>query len=171
MLAAFPPATRSRAPRIPDSSSRRRSSGHARFLVEVLFQGLPHLRPGAVEEATLYGAAGAQPSNSAEQVLLHLWVGEEIMAALKALPAHYQTAVLLSDVEGLSYAETAQAMGCAPGTVMSRLHRGRMLLRRAGWPRRRSRRPAGPAGPAWPTSSGRLRSTTTAARTSRTATS
>jgi hypothetical protein len=38
---------------------------------------------------------------------------------------------LLCDVQGLSYAEIAQQMGCALGTVMSRLHRRRTLLRQA----------------------------------------
>jgi RNA polymerase sigma-70 factor (ECF subfamily) len=55
----------------------------------------------------------------------------DLVAALHALPEHYREAVLLSDVEGLSYAEMAQRMCCPLGTVMSRLHRGRLLLRRA----------------------------------------
>jgi RNA polymerase sigma-70 factor (ECF subfamily) len=54
------------------------------------------------------------------------------------LPEHYREAVLLSVVEGLSYAEMAQRMRCPLGTVMSRLHRGRMLLRRALTPRDRA---------------------------------
>jgi RNA polymerase sigma-70 factor (ECF subfamily) len=41
--------------------------------------------------------------------------------------------VQLSDVEGLSYAEIAEATGVAKGTVMSRLFRGRRLLQRALW--------------------------------------
>jgi RNA polymerase sigma-70 factor (ECF subfamily) len=45
------------------------------------------------------------------------------------LPAEYQTAVLLADVEGLSYREIAEIMDCPTGTVMSRLHRGRKLLK------------------------------------------
>ena len=88
-----------------------------------------------VEEATLYGAYGAQPRSSAETVLLHALVDPQITAALDALPRHYRLAVHLADVVGLSYTEMAQAMGCAPGTVMSRLHRGRALLRRALDPR------------------------------------
>jgi RNA polymerase sigma-70 factor (ECF subfamily) len=51
------------------------------------------------------------------------------MAALRTLPQHYRVAVVLGDVVGLSYAEMAQRMGCPLGTVMSRLHRGRALLR------------------------------------------
>jgi RNA polymerase sigma-70 factor (ECF subfamily) len=84
-----------------------------------------------VEESALSDPRGTGISPSAEQELLRHWVSEDIVAALQALPEPYRAAVLLSDVEGLSYAEIAQAMGCALGTVMSRLHRGRSLLRRA----------------------------------------
>ena len=70
-------------------------------------------------------------SPSAESALWQEWMDQDLVAALHALPEHYREAVLLSDVEGLSYAEMAQWMDCPPGTVMSRLHRGRRLLRRA----------------------------------------
>lgn len=82
-------------------------------------------------EHALYDGRGTRSSPSAEQELLHWWVSEEIVAALQALPEHYRVAVLLSDVAGLSYAEMAQTMDVAPGTVMSRLHRGRAGLRQA----------------------------------------
>ena len=48
--------------------------------------------------------------------------------AVQALPAHYREAVVLCDLEGLSYVEAASALGCAVGTVRSRLHRARALL-------------------------------------------
>ena len=48
--------------------------------------------------------------------------------ALEALPADFRMAVVLCDVEGLSYKEIADAMDCPVGTVMSRLFRGRRLL-------------------------------------------
>ncbi len=54
-----------------------------------------------------------------------------IQAALDGLPAEFRTAVVLADVEGLSYDEIAAAVGCPIGTVRSRLHRGRELLRQA----------------------------------------
>ena len=50
-------------------------------------------------------------------------------SALDELPEDYRTAVVLSDVEELSYKEIADVMGCPIGTVMSRLHRGRRLLK------------------------------------------
>ena len=84
-----------------------------------------------VEEENLYGWGARVASPSAESALWQEWMDQDLVAALHALPDHYREAVLLSDVEGLSYAEMAQRMRCPPGTVMSRLHRGRMLLRRA----------------------------------------
>lgn len=54
---------------------------------------------------------------------------EEVLAALERLPKDFQIPILLADVEELSYREVADAMGIPIGTVMSRLHRGRKLLR------------------------------------------
>jgi RNA polymerase sigma-70 factor (ECF subfamily) len=84
-----------------------------------------------MEEGMLSDPRGRRTSPSAEHELLSQWVSEDIVAVLEALPEAYRVAVQLRDVEGLSYAEMAQAMGCALGTVMSRLHRGRALLRKA----------------------------------------
>lgn len=54
---------------------------------------------------------------------------EEVLLALGHLPRHYREAVLLADVEEFSYKEIA-LIQCVPiGTVMSRIHRGRRLLR------------------------------------------
>lgn len=54
---------------------------------------------------------------------------EEVLSALERLPHSYQEVVVLSDVKDLSYKEMADALGIPVGTVMSRLHRGRKLLR------------------------------------------
>jgi RNA polymerase sigma-70 factor (ECF subfamily) len=56
---------------------------------------------------------------------------EAIMAMHKAilnLPAHYREAVVLCDLQELSYAEAAAVLGCAIGTLRSRLHRARTIL-------------------------------------------
>jgi len=45
-----------------------------------------------------------------------------------ALPERYREVVVLCDLQELSYAETADILACAVGTVRSRLHRGRTLL-------------------------------------------
>ncbi len=54
---------------------------------------------------------------------------EEILRALKQLPKQFRDVVVLTDVEELSYKEVAELTGVPIGTVMSRLHRGRRLLR------------------------------------------
>ena len=54
---------------------------------------------------------------------------EDVLLALGRIPQHYQEIVLLSDVEELSYKEIAATLAIPIGTVMSRLHRGRALLR------------------------------------------
>jgi RNA polymerase sigma-70 factor (ECF subfamily) len=54
---------------------------------------------------------------------------EDVLSALRRLPSKYQEIVLLSDVEELSYKEIAEVLTIPIGTVMSRLHRGRAILR------------------------------------------
>ncbi len=55
----------------------------------------------------------------------------DVQAALLELPIDFREAVVLCDVVGLSYDEIASTTGVALGTVRSRIHRGRMLLRDA----------------------------------------
>jgi predicted DNA-binding protein (UPF0251 family) len=45
-----------------------------------------------------------------------------------ALPAHYREVVVLCELHEMSYVEAAEALGCAVGTVRSRLHRARAML-------------------------------------------
>ena len=52
-----------------------------------------------------------------------------VKQALQDLPEEFRNAVFLVDVEGYSYQEVADIMGTPTGTVMSRLHRGRKILR------------------------------------------
>lgn len=54
---------------------------------------------------------------------------EEVLSALERLPRDFQIPVILADIEELSYLEIAEVMNIPKGTVMSRLHRGRKLLR------------------------------------------
>jgi RNA polymerase sigma-70 factor (ECF subfamily) len=53
---------------------------------------------------------------------------ERLHAALARLPIEYREALVLCEIQELSYAETAAVLGCPLGTVRSRLHRGRALL-------------------------------------------
>ncbi len=54
---------------------------------------------------------------------------DDITCAIDSLPENFRLAVTLSDLEGLSYREIAEILDCPVGTVMSRLYRGRKLLR------------------------------------------
>ncbi len=56
---------------------------------------------------------------------------DDVERALAALPPEFRAAVVLCDVEGLSYDEIADILGAKLGTVRSRIHRGRAMLRGA----------------------------------------
>jgi predicted DNA-binding protein (UPF0251 family) len=53
---------------------------------------------------------------------------EQVRQAILLLPPDYREVVALCDLEEMSYEKAAVALGCAAGTVASRLHRGRALL-------------------------------------------
>ena len=55
-------------------------------------------------------------------------MSDDVQRSLDALPDDFRTAVVLCDVQGLSYKEIAEIMQTPVGTVMSRLFRGRKLL-------------------------------------------
>lgn len=64
-----------------------------------------------------------------EQAYLRTEDGRRIRCALSKLPFDYRRAVVLADIQGYSYEEIARHVGCPVGTIRSRLHRGRQLLR------------------------------------------
>jgi RNA polymerase sigma factor (sigma-70 family) len=68
----------------------------------------------------------------------------DVQQALEALAPEYRAAVVLCDIEGLSYEEIAATLGVKLGTVRSRIHRGRAQLRTA-LDHRRPRHPGHPA--------------------------
>jgi RNA polymerase sigma-70 factor (ECF subfamily) len=53
---------------------------------------------------------------------------DAVRQAVLALPPHYREAVVLCDLQEMDYAQAAAVLGCAMGTVRSRLHRARALL-------------------------------------------
>ena len=71
------------------------------------------------------------PSAGADAALAADALPGDVQDALRRLPPDYRAAVVLCDVVGLSYTEIGDAMGVPVGTVRSRIHRGRALLRRA----------------------------------------
>ena len=68
------------------------------------------------------------PSNDPETMVLSQLLDDEIAGALRELPGDFLSAVVLVDLQELSYEEAAEAMECPVGTVRSRLSRGRRLL-------------------------------------------
>ena len=68
-----------------------------------------------------------------ERELANRLMAEDISAAIERLPEAFRVTVLLVNVEGLSYDEAAEALGVPPGTVRSRMKRGRTLLQKALW--------------------------------------
>ena len=71
----------------------------------------------------------ATSSRSAEAEAIDHLPASAVKDALQSLPEDFRAAVYLVDVEGYSYQEVADIMDTPTGTVMSRLHRGRKLLR------------------------------------------
>jgi RNA polymerase sigma-70 factor (ECF subfamily) len=70
---------------------------------------------------------------SAESLVVDGLLDSDIVEALDELPEQFRLAVILSDLEGFSYAEIAEIMDVPMGTVMSRLHRGRKALQKRLW--------------------------------------
>jgi RNA polymerase sigma-70 factor (ECF subfamily) len=76
--------------------------------------------------ARLVGS-GAPP----DQHLVDSLLDDDVERALASLPEEFRVAVVLCDIEGLSYDEIASVLAVKSGTVRSRIHRGRRLLRKA----------------------------------------
>jgi RNA polymerase sigma factor RpoE len=63
--------------------------------------------------------------NTPENMLISKQIGETVNAAMEALPEELRTAIMLRELEGLSYEEIARIMDCPIGTVRSRIFRAR----------------------------------------------
>lgn len=97
-----------------------------------------HVRRRAERDRPLQSIGDGEDDESLEDVLTvdadalgDLTRAESIEALREAvlrLPVKYREAVVLCDLQEMSYADAASALGCAVGTVRSRLHRGRALL-------------------------------------------
>ena len=69
-----------------------------------------------------------EPASVGDEVF-DLILKEEVLAAVDELPEGFRSAVYLVDLEGMAYREAALALECPMGTLMSRLNRGRSLLK------------------------------------------
>jgi len=70
---------------------------------------------------------------SPEQAFFNNLLGEQIMSAMDRLPETFRVAIMLVNVEGLTYDEAAAALDVPAGTVRSRMKRGRTLLQKSLW--------------------------------------
>jgi len=81
------------------------------------------------EDAIHFEAAGALRENATpERLLLKDEIEATVYAAIDALPEDLRTAITLREMEGLSYEEIADVMGCPVGTVRSRIFRAREAI-------------------------------------------
>ena len=96
-------------------------------------QRRPQVSDSEVEDWQLHAAAShtSDQGKSAEDEVLENLPDGDVKRALAEIPEEFRMAVYLADVEGFSYKEIAEITGVPNGTVMSRLHRGRKMLREA----------------------------------------
>jgi len=94
-------------------------------------QRRPQISDGEVEDWQIFEAAShtSDQGKSAEDVVLENLPDGDVKEALASIPEDFRMVVYYADVEGYSYKEIAEIIGVPTGTVMSRLHRGRKLLR------------------------------------------
>ncbi len=71
----------------------------------------------------------AVSTESPEDYAIRKETGEQVQRGLATLPHEQRMSVILCDIQGLSYEEVAEVMGCSLGTVKSRINRGRCHLR------------------------------------------
>lgn len=101
------------------------------FLNRLRKDGREVLEPDAAVWETGQPSATSMGFVNPEEAFFQTVLHGDVDRALKGLPLVFREAVVLVDLEGLSYREVADVVGCPVGTVMSRLSRGRHLLRQA----------------------------------------
>jgi RNA polymerase sigma factor (sigma-70 family) len=97
--------------------------GNTRLSVSTEMDGTGSLRAGS-----RYSDGGVLRSAGVPEEFLSRETVERVRRAVGQLPESYREAVVLCDLEEMSYEEAAAALECPIGTVRSRLHRGRAML-------------------------------------------
>lgn len=92
------------------------------------YRRLSKERAYAGRNEPLFSPARRHAAGDPEGALCERMLGDEVTAALSALPDDFRCVVVLADVQGMSYREIAETIGCPLGTVMSRLYRARRIL-------------------------------------------
>jgi RNA polymerase sigma-70 factor (ECF subfamily) len=82
------------------------------------------------EDPESWSAFEAVGESDPEGKFYDSFIDEEVTREIDKLPEDYRTAVVLSDIQGLRYAEIAEILGIPEGTVKSRLFRGRRILQK-----------------------------------------
>ena len=110
----------------------RGEAGLGTWLYQITYRACVDLqrREGRHQAGTLE-EAGADPTSPAADPAATATTRTDLSRALAALPLDQRAAVLLVDAEGLDYDAAATVLGVAPGTIASRLSRGRAALRAA----------------------------------------
>jgi RNA polymerase sigma-70 factor (ECF subfamily) len=86
-------------------------------------------KPQMVDVSRVEISGGLTAVATPEDEIFDKLLDDDTMAAMDSLSEEFRLAIILSDLEGFSYKEVAEILDCPIGTVMSRLHRGRRLLR------------------------------------------
>jgi RNA polymerase sigma-70 factor (ECF subfamily) len=110
------------------NGARNRARDRARDIVSVDSEVVDHATDAALSVGVADGPWRAAGTESPESLLIRQTLAPELQAAIDSLPESFRQAVWLRDVEEFSYAEIAEMLGIPPGTVMSRISRGRRLL-------------------------------------------
>src|SRR3954467_1564524 len=94
-------------------------------------QRAPQMQPLEANDYYLYDKlAESDGGPSDEERVVERLSQDDIVTALSDVPHHFRDVIVLVDIGDLSYQDAAQILGIPIGTVMSRLHRGRRILKR-----------------------------------------
>jgi RNA polymerase sigma-70 factor (ECF subfamily) len=102
------------------------------WLFRILFHRLHHLRRRLIKASKVeaFASLAEQDNLMAEPSVPQEIRDDDILRALENVPLEFREVVLMADVDDFSYKEIAETLKIPLGTVMSRLSRGRNLLRR-----------------------------------------